>query len=218
MTLYDILGVSKDATPEEIKKAHRTLSKEHHPDVGGDSHRFKDISKAYKILSNPDDRAYYDKHGKEPLERKNDEQQAIGKFVAVFLRVIQSNIGQITTCDVIGKVIQELNGSLKGINEKISKVESIMNNLEEAKGRLKLKNTDVPNYLMITLEQEMRSIFEDKETAKREKVLIEKAIVHAENYNYEYELLVKDQALYLGGMDLASINGFWGIDITSTGV
>ena len=43
---YDILGVTKDSTTEEIKKAYRTLSKEHHPDRGGDGERFKKIAES----------------------------------------------------------------------------------------------------------------------------------------------------------------------------
>lgn len=66
--LYEILGVSKDATKKEIQKAYRELSKKHHPDIGGDENLFKDIAQAYSILSNDIKRERYDKTGdvKEP--------------------------------------------------------------------------------------------------------------------------------------------------------
>ena len=57
---YDILGVSKDSTTEEIKKVYRKLSKEHHPDRGGDENRFKEISEAYTILGDKQKRTEYD--------------------------------------------------------------------------------------------------------------------------------------------------------------
>jgi molecular chaperone DnaJ len=60
MNHYDILGVSNTATPEEIKKAYRKLSMEHHPDKGGDENKFKEISAAYSILSNAEKRQEYD--------------------------------------------------------------------------------------------------------------------------------------------------------------
>lgn len=60
---YDVLGVKKNATEKEIKKAYRKLSKEHHPDVGGDETRFKDIASAYEILSDKKKRANYDRFG-----------------------------------------------------------------------------------------------------------------------------------------------------------
>lgn len=57
---YEILGVEKESSPEEIKKAYRTLSKEHHPDHGGDEEKFKEINEAYSVLSNPEKKAEYD--------------------------------------------------------------------------------------------------------------------------------------------------------------
>jgi molecular chaperone DnaJ len=64
--LYDILGVDRDASPEEIKKAYRRLAREHHPDVNADpaaEERFKEVAGAYEILSDPDKRARYDAYG-----------------------------------------------------------------------------------------------------------------------------------------------------------
>lgn len=66
---YDILGISKSATAEEIKKAYRKLAREHHPDMVKDSDkstaekRFKEISEAYQVLSDPSKRQMYDQYG-----------------------------------------------------------------------------------------------------------------------------------------------------------
>jgi curved DNA-binding protein len=60
MTHYETLGVSKTASPEEIKSAYRMLAKKHHPDAGGDAAKFAEISNAYDILSNSAKRAEYD--------------------------------------------------------------------------------------------------------------------------------------------------------------
>lgn len=60
---YDILGVSKDATPEDIKKAFRAKARTMHPDVckePGAEERFKEVSEAYDTLSDPDKKARYD--------------------------------------------------------------------------------------------------------------------------------------------------------------
>ncbi len=62
---YAILGVPKDVTPEALKKAYRKLARSYHPDSNpGDSaaeSRFKEISEAHSVLSNPEERAEYDK-------------------------------------------------------------------------------------------------------------------------------------------------------------
>jgi len=61
---YKILGVSKNATPEEIKKAYRKLAHQHHPDKAGNTpeakEKFQEISEAYETLSNQDKRSAYD--------------------------------------------------------------------------------------------------------------------------------------------------------------
>ena len=57
---YQTLGVSKNATPDEIKKAYRKLASATHPDKGGDTKKFQDIQAAYAVLSDEQKRAQYD--------------------------------------------------------------------------------------------------------------------------------------------------------------
>jgi molecular chaperone DnaJ len=61
--LYDTLGVAKNASAEEIKKAYRKLAREHHPDGGGDEAKFKEIQGAYDVLSDQEKRTQYDQFG-----------------------------------------------------------------------------------------------------------------------------------------------------------
>jgi DnaJ-class molecular chaperone len=57
---YNTLGVAKQASADEIKRAYRKLASQHHPDKGGDTKKFQEIEEAYRILSDPDKRAQYD--------------------------------------------------------------------------------------------------------------------------------------------------------------
>jgi molecular chaperone DnaJ len=61
---YQILGVSRDASPEEIKKAYYKLAHKFHPDKGGDEKKFKEINEAYQVLSDKEKRAQYDRFGR----------------------------------------------------------------------------------------------------------------------------------------------------------
>ncbi len=63
---YAILGVSRDASLDEIKKAYRTLAKKYHPDLNKEpdaEQKFKDVSEAYEVLSDPQKKDRYDRYG-----------------------------------------------------------------------------------------------------------------------------------------------------------
>ncbi len=60
---YATLGVTKTATPDEIKKAYYKLAHKHHPHKGGDEKKMKEVNEAYQVLSNADKRKQYDQFG-----------------------------------------------------------------------------------------------------------------------------------------------------------
>mmetsp|Transcript_22992 Transcript_22992/g.54480 ORF Transcript_22992/g.54480 Transcript_22992/m.54480 type:complete len:430 (+) Transcript_22992:82-1371(+) len=66
--LYEILGITQSATVEEVKKAYKKMAIKHHPDKGGDEATFKEITKAYEILSDENKRKLYDEGGEEAVE------------------------------------------------------------------------------------------------------------------------------------------------------
>ena len=67
---YEVLGVSRDASPEDLKAAFRRLARQYHPDVNKSpdaEERFKEINEAYAVLSDSEKRATYDRYGTEGL-------------------------------------------------------------------------------------------------------------------------------------------------------
>jgi curved DNA-binding protein len=63
---YEVLGVPRTASQQEIQRAYRKLARQYHPDVNKDpsaENRFKEISQAYDVLSDPDTRKRYDAFG-----------------------------------------------------------------------------------------------------------------------------------------------------------
>jgi curved DNA-binding protein len=69
MNYYDILGVKKTSSDEEIKQAYKKLVKEHHPDRGGDGKKFSEINAAYDILKDQKKRKEYD----DSYQKRHDE-------------------------------------------------------------------------------------------------------------------------------------------------
>lgn len=57
---YSLLELARSASPDQIKKAYRSMAMKHHPDRGGDEAKFKQISEAYEVLSNPDKKQMFD--------------------------------------------------------------------------------------------------------------------------------------------------------------
>ena len=78
---YEVLGVSRDATAEQLQGAFRTLARKYHPDVNKDpsaENRFKEINEAYQVLSDPDTRARYDRFGEDFRRVPEDWQERAG--------------------------------------------------------------------------------------------------------------------------------------------
>ena len=67
--LYEVLGLQQGAAAEEVKRAYRRKAREHHPDAGGDAERFKEVTHAYEVLSDPERRARYDRFGDDGSNR-----------------------------------------------------------------------------------------------------------------------------------------------------
>jgi curved DNA-binding protein len=82
---YQILGVSREATADDIKKAYRKLAMKHHPDKAkGDKkqseEKFKQISEAYAVLSNPDKKKEYDEFGSQAFRQKFSQEDIFRGF------------------------------------------------------------------------------------------------------------------------------------------
>lgn len=82
---YEVLGVARDATLDQIRARYRVLVKLAHPDKGGDREKWDRLTRAHEILTDPDRRARYDATGSvEPIDPDNDRQQAYGLIALKF--------------------------------------------------------------------------------------------------------------------------------------
>lgn len=81
MDYYKTLGINKDSSEQEIKKAYRKLAHKYHPDTGGgDDKKFKEVAEAYEVISDKQKRAQYDQFGSAGPGYTNTEGQGFGGF------------------------------------------------------------------------------------------------------------------------------------------
>lgn len=154
--LYSILGVNKDATQEELKKAYRDKSKELHPDKpGGDKEKMQNIAKAYEILSNPDKRKLYDITGetdKDPIDMQvNDE------VVNIFMLAISDPNSDIRHENILRKCKGIAYQNITKQRQNILIASRALKLLEEVLKRVSSKD-GVPNVIGASVEAEIDSV------------------------------------------------------------
>ena len=103
MTLYEVLGVSDEASLTEIKTAHREAVKTHHPDAGGDPERFIRAQRAYHVLSDPERRARYDRSGVEDDGGPTDDRNAYAALATLLLQIADAT-GDLRRLDVVAVI------------------------------------------------------------------------------------------------------------------
>jgi len=118
---YEVLGVAKNATEAELKKAYRQVAKKYHPDTNpGDAEaeaKFKEAAEAYKVLGDPESRAKYDQFGHAAFDPNSGMGGGFGGFDF-------SDMGDIFG-DIFGDMFggtrtHQTNGPMKGANIKTS--------------------------------------------------------------------------------------------------
>jgi molecular chaperone DnaJ len=112
---YQILGVPKTASDDEIKKAFRRLAHEHHPDKGGDQQKFKDVNEAYQVLGDKQKRATYDKFGSAAFDQNAGfgGAQGFGGFQGGF-GGFNMNMGDVDLGEMFGEMFGFGGGRTRG--------------------------------------------------------------------------------------------------------
>lgn len=145
MDLYEILGVNKDATDEDIKMSFRKLAQKYHPDrEGGDEEKFKQIKHAYEILGDAEKRKRYDDTGDVGEDVTDYEASAIQTLRNYFnLAINQNKINIMDYCsDALIGAMGELNIYIRDSNREKKRL-TRMRNL------IKRKNEGANEFLLI---------------------------------------------------------------------
>lgn len=145
MNPYQTLNVPRDATDDEIKQAYKQEAKRTHPDKGGDEETFKNVSRAFALLSNPEKRRYYDEHGEEKGNDLSPEQKAIQITQELVAQIIENiDPTDLPYTDVIGKMRTAVENNLaklrKERSSQLKDIERLKKTKEAFDKRLKVKD------------------------------------------------------------------------------
>lgn len=180
MSLYDTLGVNKDASQKDIKQAYRDKAKENHEDKGGDNDTMTEINRAYGVLRDPVKRDRYDRTGE---ETENSFEFKFQQYVQqMFMAIVdQSNVDY---TDLISEFKhhtadqgEELSKRLKGAKLRVGRLEKVAKRLT-AKGE---------NRILMVVENNIHSIKQEIETIKEGITFMANCLSALEDYSYEVD-------------------------------
>lgn len=147
MNLYETLGVAKDATAAEIRKAYRAMAKQHHPDTGGDPQQFHAIARAHDVLKDDAKRARYDETGEMPGPEINPDGFAlniIGGLVDGLVNEIVMKDG-LEHDDLAKKLAHQIDDQIRGAKSNREEAEKFEKKAAKIRKRFTAKQG--PDYI-----------------------------------------------------------------------
>ena len=180
MTLYDTLGVDKNATQEDIKQAFREKAKKHHEDKGGDKDEMIEINKAYGVLSNVVKRDRYDKTG-ETVEESFDFK--FSRYVQqIFLDIVERN--DVDSTDLIGEFRAYTKAVIQDNGKRVKDAQGRLKKLNKVKERL---GSSAENRIVAVLENNMENVRQEIGIIEENIKFMEDCLECLESYHYTFD-------------------------------
>lgn len=191
MNPYEILGVNKNSSQEEIKQKYKSLAQIHHPDKGGDEEKFKQINQAYDILSDPEKKQYYDDTGRSNFF-KTIEEEAVDELANIFYNVVdQFNPITDDVLAIINNAVFDTKNHLLIQNEhlqvKIEKYSSIFE-------KIKKKTESNDNLFHQFSEYELENLKQFHEKNLRKIQVYDQIKQLLDQYYYNVAMLIKNES------------------------
>lgn len=184
---YEILGVPHTATQEEIRSAYRKLSKEMHPDKGGDEEEFQTIQEAYEILMNPEKRATYDYFDGLDVE---EVREIVIQIFKACLKDFSDDIEEGATA-LSASLQSEVDKEISGVTRSIMEHEAILKKIRKSPKKMDFLGDDIRKVI--------KNMEVQKDTLKHRKKVIQKA----ERFlldEYSFVSNTERRASFLGGL------------------
>ena len=184
--LYKTLGVAKTATADEIKKAYRTLAKEHHPDRGGNREAFQQLTLAYNVLSDQQERKIYDETG-ELSDTRSIETEATALACQLFDNAVNHNsVEMLLGTDLLGQLGKGIDQAIKQGHAEILQANRQISKCNAVKSKLHCRVETQP-FLEIWLGQKIEDQKSRIKDFGRVISVSEKAKELLKNYTFDYQ-------------------------------
>lgn len=179
-SLYDILGVDKKASPEQIKKAYRKKAKENHTDKGGEHEKMIEVSLSYNVLGNADKRKRYDETGK--VDNNSFDEKFMGFINDVFIKLVDNRevehtdmISEFDLC--VDKMLEEFDNRQKVQQERKRRFHEVLVRM----------NSDKQDHIRKVVQGNMDACNEQLALIKEDIVFFQDCKKVLESYQYRFE-------------------------------
>ncbi|WP_019865197.1 DnaJ domain-containing protein [Methylovulum miyakonense] len=187
-TLYETLGVNKDATPVQIKAAYRSKAKQHHPDKGGDEALFKQVKAAYEVLSNQARRKQYDETGQVDDTELQDEARLRQELIQLILGILDQVL-DVDGTDVVKMARRDLNTVIRRNREAIRTANNKVSKYQRALCRMRCDSGEnllaigIQNHIDIGLVY-IKGIEKTIEGIEKQLMMLDSYIYDTESHGY----------------------------------
>lgn len=139
---YQILGVGRESSSSDIKKAYKALAQAMHPDKGGDQQSFTDLQWAYAILKDSEKRAHWDRTGAEAKNGPSLEEQATGEILNAFQQWLGMVMGgqKSFNSDCIKEISGALTNAVNQHRNQVGQAEEHLTKLDKMLGKFTVDN------------------------------------------------------------------------------
>lgn len=186
MDYYKLLGIPRDATEEEVKKAYRKAAREAHPDKGGSHELMVLVGKAGETLRDRVKRAKYDQTGKDGGPEKSFDDLAMEQACSLLFQIMGKIPDYMDHIDAMRQVLAQTEQTNA---EEIRSGREQMRMLERRRKLLRFKaNKAKRNFLVDAVDQQLRQIPDQIEQIERHTKLMRRAAELLADYGWEPEL------------------------------
>jgi len=178
--LYGILGVSKDATFEEIKEAFLERAKKLHPDKGGDEDAFVILLNAYRVLRDPEKRQIYDDFGEVDDLVSNDYAHMIDLLANLFKQALETELPDRPDVSLVDAIKVAISREIEDADKEEKKLSAQVQKFNDLKERIK-RTDEKRNLFGKILDEKINKLLKSENSLgakKRVLILASKEIEH----------------------------------------